>query len=135
MQTEINYSHRLTEINWSNIKVVIFDFDGTVYDPVRLWKQALVLLCQRKLSFKHIRVFNTYLQMVEKHSGKSIEHHLDIYLQTAIHLNCEQKYIEQMVYESRVHLFSDMQQCLYPGFLYFFCELVNKNISRAIYSD
>jgi FMN phosphatase YigB (HAD superfamily) len=127
--------------DWSKIKVVIFDVDGTLYSQSRLRRKMFFSLvkhyARRPWKLKEMLVLHHFRAQREK-----MIHHPCTDLENAQYYWCAQKVdypvelirkvVDYWIFDFPI---SYLRQCTYPGIHAFFDTLRKHNIKRAIYSD
>ncbi|WP_165963579.1 HAD family hydrolase [Hymenobacter radiodurans] len=130
-----------TIVDWSAIKVVIFDVDGTLYTQSRLRKRMFYALIKhyalRPWQAKDLMILQRFRVEREKRAGYAGGN-----LEKAQYEWCVEKggysplKVRQVV-EQWMFTFPNpyLAQCTYPGTHSFFAKLKSKGIKVAIYSD
>lgn len=128
-------------INWKNIKVVIFDVDGTLYDQSILRKKIFIKLLvhytARPWKFKDLLILRDFRNAREKKAGIKVS---DIenaqYQWCAEEGNYSISRVKEVV---GTWIFnkpnSYLPNCIYPGTKNLFTLLKRKGFKIAIYSD
>lgn len=129
------------EVEWKNIKAVIFDVDGTLYDQSKLRKKMLSALLSyyalRPWRLREMLMLSHFRSEREKRAGQVC---LD--LENAQYSWCAEKrgypvhklrkVVERWIFQHPIPYLAD---CTYPGTLELFRVLRQKGIKIAIYSD
>jgi HAD superfamily hydrolase (TIGR01549 family) len=130
-----------TRIDWKQVKVVIFDVDGTLYDQSKLRGKMLLALLQyymwRPWRLQDVRMLAHFRSEREKRAGVACAD-----LENAQYRWCAEKggYPVDKVKEVVERWMFDypnqfLAGCRYPGTKAFFDLLLEKGIKIAIYSD
>lgn len=133
--------HRDGSIDWTYIKAVVFDVDGTLYDQSRLRKHMLLALLRHYLprpwQLGDMLLLSRFRAEREQRAGYGC-----VGLQEAQYTWCAGKggYTAakvQQVVEHWMHRFPlrYLTSCIYPGTALFFDALRAKGLQVAIYSD
>lgn len=128
-------------IDWSSIKLVIFDVDGTLYDQSRLRKKMMGALVQyyllRPWRLNEMRILAHFRSEREKKAGA-----IGPDLENAQYTWCAEKggYKLAQVKEVVAKWIFDfpnqyLPDCTYPGTQDFFAALRRQGIKIGIYSD
>lgn len=127
--------------NGAEIKGVILDVDGTLYDPFMLRKKMLFELAQycirHPYKMNDVRILKVFRTLREKNAGYSLP---DLeqrqYIWTSEKIGVAPKKIQEVVHE---WLFERplkyLRQCRYPGLLEFLKALSLRKIAVAFFSD
>lgn len=131
----------MTTIDWSKIKVVIFDVDGTLYLQSKLRKKMMKALLTHYL----VRPWRAHELKILMHFRRERERNHDFDdedLETAQYIWCAQKakypfpkireVVDRWIFQWPNQYLSS---CVYPGVAELFSLLKKQNIKIAIYSD
>lgn len=128
-------------IDWSKVKLVIFDVDGTLYDQSRLRKKMGRRLLSHYLfrpwnayDLQIIRVFRKERELMNFNPVKNIEEAQYSLCASKIKAPAEtvKKVIEKWMYQAPLEY---LYGCSYPGIQDFFTSLKKRNKKIAVYSD
>ncbi len=129
------------KINWSKVKVVIFDVDGTLYDQRKLRKYMLIELLKyyvmnpwRSKELKIIRDFRREREKRTLHVINDLENDQYNWGAQASGVSHEmvRSVVEKWIFNVPLKYIS---QCHYSGVLEFFDNLCKQGIATAIFSD
>lgn len=129
------------KIDWSKIKLVILDVDGTLYDQARLRKKMGRTLITHYLfrpwsayDLQIIRVFRKERELMNFNPVKNIEEAQYTICAKKINAPADnvKKVIEKWMHQAPLQF---LQECSFPGIQDFFTTLRKENIKIAIYSD
>jgi len=131
----------MNPIDWRNIKLVIFDVDGTMYDQKRLRRKMLFSLIAyyslRPWKWSDIKILKTFREERERNKSKPTQNlQNDQYAwcqnKTGQEINRIKKVVNHwmMVYPLRM-----LHKLVYPGLHELFARLKKAGIPIAILSD
>ena len=129
------------EIDWSKIKLVIFDVDGTLYSQSRLRKKMGRMLISHYLfrpwsayDLQIIRVFRKERELMNFNPVKNIDQAQYQICANKVKTSAEQvkKVIERWMYQAPLQY---LKECSYNGVQGFFEAIQKQGIKTAIYSD
>lgn len=129
------------EINWSKVKLVIFDVDGTLYDQRKLRRYMLIELIKYYIMNPHrlteLKILRDFRREREKHILDAVN---DIE-STQYNWGAQASGVSPETVRNVVKkwIFSiplkHISYCRYPGVLEFFDNLCSRGIATAIFSD
>lgn len=128
-------------INWREIKVVVFDVDGTLYTQSKMRQKMLFALLKyyliRPWRIKELKMLMDFRKEREKRTGYVCDD-----LENAQYQWCADKgnypiSLLKKVVENWIFNYPNqyLKSCIYPGTKSFFEALKEKGYSIAIYSD
>jgi HAD superfamily hydrolase (TIGR01549 family) len=126
---------------WENVKVVIFDVDGTLYDKNKLQRlMFLNLFIYYFLHFwriKELQVLLAFRRVREQSSERASQSiMLDQYQWCADEMHVTVEFVEQVVMKwIYTEPLQHLKQCINPGIKELFNTLRTKGIKIAIFSD
>ncbi|MFC3559012.1 HAD family hydrolase [Pedobacter jamesrossensis] len=131
----------MKNIYLDNIKLVIFDVDGTLYDQSKLRKKMLVELIRyyilRPWKFKDLLIVYHFRKEREKKAGQQIDNlQEEQYNWCATKINLPVSRIKEVVNKWIFNFpIKYLKESTYPGVNSFFSKLEQNGILTAIYSD
>ena len=131
----------MNPIDWRNIKLVVFDVDGTMYNQKRLRRKMFISLVAyylfRPSRWSDLRILKTFREEREKHKSHPTED-----LQQDQFIWCETRTgkdinrIRQVVTQWIIkYPLQYLHRMVYPGIHEFFEELKKAGITVAVLSD
>lgn len=134
-------SDDLNDMDWKNIKLVIFDVDGTLYDQTKLRNKMVLALIGyyllRPWRLRELLIIYHFRKEREKRAGfQACDLQKEQYIWCAEKVNFPIDKIK-LVVDKWIFNFPNqyLKACKYPGITFFFDALIAKGISIAIYSD
>ncbi|GAA3950093.1 HAD family hydrolase [Pedobacter ginsengiterrae] len=131
----------MKNINLNNIKLVIFDVDGTLYDQSKLRKKMLVELIRyyifKPWRFKDLLIVYHFRKEREKKAGQQINNlQEEQFKWCAAKINAPLNRIKEVV-DKWIFKFpiKYLKESAYPDVNYFFSKLKENGVLTAIYSD
>lgn len=124
-----------------NIRLFIFDLDGTLYDQVRLRKRIVRLMLSRLITFKmrlsELKIISAFRHQREDHKGYEAEGLEDLqYFWTAKETGKPVETVKNILIK---YMYNEplpyLKRAIYPGVEELFDVLHKKKITIAIYSD
>jgi phosphoglycolate phosphatase/putative hydrolase of the HAD superfamily len=137
----MDYMSPNSKVDWSAIKVVIFDVDGTLYTQSRLRKKMLVALLAyyavRPWKVEEIMILQRFRAEREKRAGYAGGDLENAQYDWCIKKGGYSPAKVRRVIQQWMFTFPNpyLQKCTYPGTQSFFSKLKSKGIKVAIYSD
>ena len=128
-------------IDYSKIKVVIFDVDGTLYDQRKLRfymvKHIFIYLLKNPLKIREISILNEFRKQRELHSNVEIENlNLEQYSWAAIRCGVSSSTVEKIVKKWIFEIpLMYVNKCRKNGIKRLFEKIRQNNIKISIYSD
>ncbi|WP_207534712.1 HAD family hydrolase [Desertivirga arenae] len=128
-------------MNWENVKAVIFDVDGTLYEQSRLRKKMLATLLLhysvRPWRFRELQALYHFRLEREKRPGycsQDLENEQYLWCADKLKVKPEKikSLVERWMFSAPNRFLSD---CMFPGIKDFFLVLKDAGIKTAIYSD
>jgi FMN phosphatase YigB (HAD superfamily) len=131
----------MDHIEWRNIKLVVFDVDGTMYNQKRLRQKMLFSLVSfylpRPARWSELRILKIFREEREKNKSRPItdlQHDQYIWCQTRTGRDIEQikQVVNHWILEYPLRL---LNQLIYPGLHELFVALNKAGIKVAVLSD
>ncbi len=129
------------KINWSKIKVVIFDVDGTLYDQRKLRRYRLKKLIGYYIvmpqHLRELKILRDFRREREKHSFDAVSDIENGQYNWGAQASGVSPEIVRSVVEKWIFNIplQHIPYCRYPGVLEFFNNLHKRGITSAIFSD
>lgn len=129
------------EVDWSAIKMVVFDVDGTLYDQPALRKRMLRILLThyglRPWKARELQVLNAFRHNREMHAGEYVKDLDQVQFSwCAEKTGVPAEHIRTLVTRwMELRPLPLLSQVRFPGVVEFFEALKEQDIHRAIYSD
>ncbi|MBL7110802.1 MAG: HAD family hydrolase [Bacteroidales bacterium] len=131
----------MDQLDWRNIKLVVFDVDGTMYNQKRLRQKMFFSLISyylpRPLRWSELRILKTFREERENHKSRptaDLQHDQYVWCQTKTGKDIERikKVVKHWILEYPLRL---LHKLVYPGLHELFAVLNKAGIPVAVLSD
>lgn len=132
----LDYSQRLYDIPWQNIKLIIFDLDGTLYNLAKFQQSAMFFIEQLKDSPLDKTILLTFFSLIDQLPGL---YHPDLenflYLSVGEQLNVENTIVKDIIDAWHELLLPLLPQAKLAYAAEFFHLVAKQSIKKIIYSN
>ena len=131
---------RSRQIAWDEIRLAVFDVDGTLYDQRRLRTHMMIAILRHVLGSRQVgflKVLREYRRGREELGDEEVQDFEPVLLErTAKVLGCSQEFVAATVLEwINTRPLPYLRRCMYPGVSPLFAALRRRGIAIGVLSD